>query len=281
MNEKLKRMLPRSAILKIKDLRNSLRLAKSGAFYRRGFSFAQTWNDTTAAAPKGDATPAPVPDNPLWDYFERNVKGPGILKWHHYFSIYHQHFAKFVGKPVRILEIGIYSGGSLGMWKSYFGPGCHVYGVDIEEACKAYASQKVSVFVGDQEDPAFWDRFIKEVPEVDIVVDDGGHTPGQMIVTLEKILPRLSPGGVYICEDVQGTHHKFAEFASGLVSELNRLGRKEKHEVYSTSGFQSFCHSIHFYPFVTVIERTTSNRPNLFSIRRGTEWQPFFEKHDH
>jgi cephalosporin hydroxylase len=280
MNEKVKRLIPRPAILKIKAMRDQLRFLKAGKAYRRGYSFAQTWNNTAAAARNGEATPTPVTGNPLWEYFERNVKGPGIFKWHHYFEIYHRHLAKFIGKPVKILEIGIFSGGSLGMWKSYFGPQCHVYGVDIEEACKAYESKDVSVFIGDQEDPAFWDRFIKEVGDVDIVIDDGGHTDRQQMVTLEKMLPHLRAGGVYICEDIHGIHHKFAEFASGLVSELNRTGAKEKHEVFSTSGFQSFCHSIHCYPFVTVIERTPVSRPAFFSIRRGTEWQPFYEKYN-
>jgi hypothetical protein len=53
--------------------------------------------------------------NPLATYFNNNETGPGIWKWEHYFEIYHRHLEKFRGKPIRILEIGIYSGGSLGM----------------------------------------------------------------------------------------------------------------------------------------------------------------------
>ena len=93
-----------------------------------------------------------------------------------------------------------------------------------------YESENVSVFIGDQEDPAFWDKFIKEGWRCDdIVIDDGGHTHGQMIVTMEKMLPHLRPGGVFICEDIQGLHHKFTEFACGMVSELNRVwGQKTR-----------------------------------------------------
>ncbi len=53
----------------------------------------------------------PVP-NPLRDYFEANREGPGIWRWQHYFDIYHRHFARFVGREVNVLEIGVYSGGS-------------------------------------------------------------------------------------------------------------------------------------------------------------------------
>jgi hypothetical protein len=279
MNEKVKQMLPRNAVLKAKGLRDEMRLLKSGSFYKRGFEYAQTWNKTPGAAPNANTPPPAIQNNPLWDYFCSIEKGHGIWKWHHYFPIYHQHLQKFIGKPVKIVEIGIFSGGSLPMWKSYFGPQCHIYGVDIMEACKAYQSDDVSVFIGDQEDPVFWDKFIKEVGDVDIVIDDGGHTHGQMIVTLEKMLPHLRPGGVFICEDIQGLHHKFTEFVFGLASELNRIGPKSN-EVFSASGFQSYCNSIHLYPFVTVIERTLQSRSNLFSLKHGTEWQPFYKQYD-
>jgi hypothetical protein len=278
MIQALKRLVPRSLIAPIKAARDKMRPFLIGRAYRRGFAFAQEWNGILAAVPNRDEEWKNVPGNPLWDYFTSHEAGHGIWKWHHYFQIYHQHFAKFIGKPVRVLEIGIFSGGSLGMWKSYFGPQCHIYGVDIEEACRAYASENVSVFIGDQEDPAFWDRFISKVPEVDIIIDDGGHTPAQQIMTLEKMLPRLANGGVYVCEDIHGIHNKFAEFASGLVSELNRQGCKAKDSVFPASPFQAHCHSVHFYPFVTVIERCAQVQPRLFCLKKGTEWQPFYEK---
>jgi hypothetical protein len=273
--EKIKGFLPRSLVLKVKDARDSLRLLKSGKSYKRGFSLAQNRGNVFPAA-NNSTKPAPPTGNPLWDYFTRNETGPGIWKWHHYFDIYHKHLAKFVGKPVRILEIGIFSGGSLGMWKSYFGPQCHVYGVDIEEVCKVYNSDNVTVFIGDQEDPEFWDRFSAQVPEIDILIDDGGHAPGQQIVTLEKVFPRMSPGGVFICEDVHGLHHKFSEFAAGLVSEMNRT-QKKSDGVYAASPFQSFCEAVHFYPFVTVLERTKAPRPEFYLTKKGTQWQPFLE----
>src|SRR5437868_5558043 len=57
------------------------------------------------------------PANPLQSYFDAYKEGPGIWKWMHYFDIYQRHFSKFVGREVHVLEVGIYSGGSLAMWK--------------------------------------------------------------------------------------------------------------------------------------------------------------------
>src|SRR5260370_37683430 len=93
--------------------------------------------------------------NPLRAHFLSVTAGHGIWKWHHYFDIYHKHFAKFRNREVRILEIGVFSGGSLEMWRRYFGPQCRVYGVDIVESCKSYESEGIEVLIGDQSDRDF------------------------------------------------------------------------------------------------------------------------------
>ena len=94
------------------------------------YSFSRAYTD---AIPKAEESVSSSV-NPLWEYFKNHKDGHGIWKWEHYFDIYHRHFAQFVGQKVNVLEIGIYSGGSLEMWRSYFGEESHIYGVDIEEA---------------------------------------------------------------------------------------------------------------------------------------------------
>ena len=217
-------------------------------------------------------------DNPLREYFESYREGPGIWKWEHYFDIYHRHLSKFVGTKVDVVEIGIYSGGSLGMWRTYFGNGCHVYGVDIEPACKAYESTDVSVFIGDQADRGLWKEFKNKVGKVDIVIDDGGHTPEQQQVTLQEMLPALRDGGVYICEDIHGAFNRFSRFATGLANELNATHFRSGELLESTrTAFQNAIHSIHFYPYMVVIEKHAGNAPRLAAPKHGTEWQPFFD----
>ncbi len=214
--------------------------------------------------------------NPLWEYFQNHKEGHGIWKWEHYFDIYHRHFARFVGQKVNVLEIGIYSGGSLEMWRSYFGEKSHIYGVDIEEECKTYENEHISVFIGDQADRAFWSTFRKSVEDIDILIDDGGHTLEQQQTTLEEMLPSLRPGGVYLCEDVLGYCNSFSAFAAGLVHELNRTNLIPGSPLQSSaSRFQSAIHSIHFYPYLVVIEKHRVRPTKLSSSKHGTEWQPF------
>jgi hypothetical protein len=76
------------------------------------------------------------------------------------------------------------------MWRSYLGPGCRVYGVDIQD-CRAFESEGVRIFISDQADPDFWRRFREDVRVLDVVIDDGGHMYEQQTVTLEQLLPHL------------------------------------------------------------------------------------------
>ena len=244
----------------------------------RGAVRVSGWPDSAAANPKfttADERCSPDTVNPLKSYFDSITEGKGIWKWTHYFDIYNRHFQKFVGKEVHVVEVGIYSGGSLDMWKAYFGPKCWIYGVDIEGACKAYADERTQVFVGDQSDRGFWREFRKQVPQVDILVDDGGHVPEQQIVTLEEILPHIRPGGIYLCEDVHGELNRFAAYVYGLGQALNAIARNAGSEAVVPSNFQKAISSIHQYPFVTVIERTDRLVVEFVAPKHGTEWQPF------
>jgi len=231
----------------------------------RAMQFAKKWSGVTAG-------PHLVPlekNNPLREYFDAHRTGRGVWKWLHYFEAYHRHFAKFVNREVHILEIGVFGGGSLEMWRNYFGPKCHVYGVDIEPVCKTYEQERTKIFIGDQADPAFWQSFRAQVPTLDIVLDDGGHESEQQIITLEALLPHLRPGGVYLCEDITGVRNPFLSYLNGLVSSLNITRQKEG---YKTTAFQQAIDSVHFYPLVAVIERLDEVRESLDSVRRGSEW---------
>src|SRR5438067_1520135 len=130
---------------------------------------------------------SPSAANPLWSYFASHVEGRGIWKWTHYFDIYERHLAKFVGRDVHVVEIGVCGGGSLEMWRHYFGSGCRVTGIDIDEACRAYEDEHTKILIGDQADRAFWRSFREQVPLVDELLDVGGHSSEQQRLTLAEM----------------------------------------------------------------------------------------------
>lgn len=257
----------------------SLRLLNKLPAMVRGYNYSQHWKSNAAECDppfSSEHETQATSKNPLKTFFDSRERGKGIWKWIHYFDIYHRHFMKFIGREVHVLEIGVYSGGSLEMWRHYFGPKCHVYGVDIKEECKSYENEYTKIFIGDQRDRKFWKTFKERVPAIDIVIDDGGHQIEGQIVTLEEMLPHLRSGGVYLCEDVVGEYSGFSAFVQGIINNLNaaRYSDSDPSIVIPTE-FQAGIHSVHSYPYVTVIENTNSPLRQLIAPKHGTEWQPF------
>ena len=272
MNSNIKKFLKKIS----KKLSSNYALDKckgTNAFLNAGKIFSERYHESRAEQKHGYLGEKP---NPLYDYFINHKQGPGIWKWQHYFDIYHNHLSRFINLEVNLLEIGVYSGGSLEMWRSYLGQKCNLIGVDIEEACRIYENAHTSIWIGDQEDKKFWEKFKNHNEKIDILIDDGGHTPDQQRNTLEEMLQHLQPGGVYICEDIHGINNDFTAFALGLVDELNRMDRLPNTTLQSNvSNFQSYIHSIHFYPYICVIEKNEKPISQLIAPKHGTQWQPF------
>jgi hypothetical protein len=209
-----------------------------------------------------------IHDNPLYDYFASYTEGPGIWKPVQYFGPYHRHLGRYVGRPVTVLEIGVYSGGSLRMWRDYFGSQAHVYGVDIEPECRQHTDERIDVVIGDQSDPAFWAESLAALPELDVVIDDGGHEPQHQIPTFEAVLGHIRRGGTYICEDLGGVDNGFWQYLSGVARNLNVVAPR-------TTGLQQTIGSVHLYPFMAVIEITETPFGEFSTRRQGSQWAQF------
>ena len=113
--------------------------------------------------------------NDLEQYFTDNT-GRLIHKWKHHFDIYDRHFSRFRGTDVHIVEFGVSHGGSLQMWKQYFGPKANIYGIDINPDCMKLEDEQINIFIGDQEDRRFLRSLTERIPKIDIVIDDAGHS---------------------------------------------------------------------------------------------------------
>lgn len=230
--------------------------------------------------------------NDLEQYFYNNP-GRLIHKWRHYFEIYDRHFSRYRGRPVNIVEIGVYKGGSLQMWKHYFGTQAHIYGIDIDPACQAFAEPQVEILIGSQEDPSFLRSVKERIPMIDILIDDGGHTMRQQIVTFEELFPHVAPDGVYLCEDLHTSYWReygggyrspgtFIEYSKDFIDYIHAWhARKPRREKWYKrwfkpapaelveSDFTRSAHSLHFYDSVLVIEKRPIQRPS--DMRTGVE----------
>jgi hypothetical protein len=208
-------------------------------------------------------------DNPLEKYFRSNKKRL-IHKWLHYFEIYHRHFERFRGKPVTVVEFGVSQGGSLQMWRDYFGRRARIYGVDIDPRCAELGGRRTKVFIGDQEDREFLRSIAAQVGPIDVLIEDGGHHMGQQIATFEELYPHVKEDGVFLIEDLHtsyrrgygGGHRRpgtFMEYAKGLTDQLNAWHSRE--EGFEVDEFTRSTKSMHFYNSIVVFEKGAVARP--------------------
>lgn len=208
--------------------------------------------------------------NDLETYFENN-SGRLIHKWLHYFDIYDRHFSRFRNKEVKVLEIGVSQGGSLQMWKHYFGEHAQIIGVDIDPRCKQLEEDRISIFIGNQEDRQFLSQLKDIIGEVDIVIDDGGHFMNQQIITFEELYPIVSLNGVYLVEDLHtsywpyyggGFQRKgtFIEYTKKLIDQLNAW-HSVNTKIFNVNDFTKTTRSMHFYDSVAVFEKGNIHPP--------------------
>ena len=198
--------------------------------------------------------------------------GYGILKWSHYPEIYDKHFTKYRELPINILEIGILNGGSLQIWEKYF-PRAKIFAIDIDEKCKQYESDRTKIFIGDQADKSFLRNVKAQVPQIDIIIDDGGHRAEQQINTFEEMYYHLKTTGVYLIEDIELNYRQdkkpgnFMDLMKSKIDELNIRRTLPLRTSLSNNWkdlevrFTNTTNSITFYDNVVVIEKDNIKTP--------------------
>ena len=222
--------------------------------------------------------------NDLEKHFTKNT-GRLIHKWKHYFEIYDRHFSRFRGTDVHIVEFGISHGGSLQMWKQYFGSNAKIFGIDINPHCKKLEEEQIEIFIGDQEDRRFLKSLTEKIPKIDILIDDGGHTMKQQINTYEELFSYIDKNGVYLCEDLHtsywpkfgGGYKKrgtFIERSKNFIDYINAWHSVQTSRLIVTE-FTKSVHSLHYYDSVLVIEKRPIEKP--FHLKTGTATIPDFQ----
>ena len=207
--------------------------------------------------------------NELEQYFEKNDKRL-INKYQHYFDVYDKHFSKYKGQEITIVEVGVFQGGSLQMWRSYFGPKAKIWGIDIDPRCKLLEEQNTNIIIGSQEDESFLESIYDITGPIDILIDDGGHTQKQQITTFNILFDKIKNDGVYLCEDVHTSYWlsygggsnrmgTFIQFTKKLIDKLNAFHSEENS--LQVDSFTRSAKSIHYYDSIVVIEKGIITKP--------------------
>ena len=210
----------------------------------------------------------------LLDIFTKN-KGQVVYKWHHYIPIYDRHFSNLRMKKIKFLEIGVFKGGSLQIWRKYFGYDAVIYGIDIDPNCAKYNGIAGQVRVGSQNNLKFLETVINEMGGgADVILDDGSHQMADILKTFKFLFPKLNDGGIYVIEDLHtayirhyggGYYSKsnFFKFVSELINDMHHWYHSVdlKHPTISSS-----CSSIHIYDSIVVFEKSVIHKPSHSQI---------------
>lgn len=187
-----------------------------------------------------------------------------------YFSVYDKYLSKFINNEIVFVEIGIFSGGSLFMWRDFFGKKARIIGIDMNPEAKKWEAEGFEIFIGDQSDPMFWIDFFEKIGDVDVIIDDGGHTYEQQIITATSCMARIKDGGVLLVEDVHTSFfsefgypskYTFSEWAKSKVVDIN--ARFTETDLPLTN-FSRQLDSIHFHESIIVFsisDKCSNNSP--------------------
>jgi SAM-dependent methyltransferase len=167
---------------------------------------------------------------------ERNTTQYDIDKGsiHSYLETYHDHFNKYLGNPINILEIGISGGWSLYMWNQYFDKGSNVVGIDIDPYNLIWKNEdnRVKMIFSDINNTNKVNSELGDM-KFDIIIDDGSHVFEDMANTFHFLYDRLNKGGTYVIEDVDGNYpdkvqlimNKLSQYSPEMVDLRNVKGR--------------------------------------------------------
>lgn len=176
------------------------------------------------------------------------------LKVDSYFPVYQSLFERYRDVPNLVfVEVGVMNGGSLIMWREFFGPAARIIGIDYSPTAERMRDKGFEIIIGDQGSPEFWQKFYREVGPVDVLLDDGGHTNKHQIITVESSLDHIKDGGMIVVEDTSTSYLKqwgnpsrysfmnYAKLAADKIQARSSLSQMPPNK------FSAACHGISFY----------------------------------
>lgn len=215
-------------------------------------------------------SPIPLPRRGLRWYFDHN-DGRMIDKWMHYFPIYERYLEGFRGRPITMLEIGISHGGSLQMWRWYFGRAATIVGIDIDPRVADLAEPGLHIHVGDQSDPTFLNELAARYGKFDIIIDDGGHYSDDQVASIETLWPHLKDDGIYVVEDLHanyweryggnvGAPNTFISWSHERIHDMHAF--HSEHDEFVPTEWTRTIGAMHVYDSVIVFEKERRDPPD-------------------
>jgi len=198
--------------------------------------FAEVWSQRNCTCPNRHEKDFPMPQSPFTSSYRRSEE-LDLASYNtdkinnHYLERYDPFFSPLADQPISMLELGIWKGGSLRLWRDYFPEG-NIVGVDMVLRPGVVNEERITVHQGSQSDGPFLQQLAQQhAPEgFDIIIDDAAHVGALAKASFDALFEKhLKPGGWYIIEDWPTGY--FEDWGDGISIHrkptlLNRLGRR-------------------------------------------------------
>jgi hypothetical protein len=114
-------------------------------------------------------------------------------------------------------------GASLRAFRSFL-PHANIYGADVDKRV-LFEEERIKTYFVDQTDPATFESLGRMIPpELDLVIDDGLHSPNANIATLKFGLSKIKLGGWVVVEDISPAAQPFWEVVNALLPDRFKGG---------------------------------------------------------
>ncbi|KAI1694191.1 mycinamicin VI 2''-O-methyltransferase [Ditylenchus destructor] len=199
--------------------------------------------------------------------------------FHNYTKIYYKLFAPYRDRPIKLLEMGIFEGGSAKLWEVYL-PKAELHFIDITDQYVKHRSERSKYHFFNASDTQKLEAMARKYGPFDIIIDDASHLVSEQIASFQTLFPHVKSGGVYVIEDLHtnywvgnGGHGSrddpkagkgtAIEFLNSLVDDVNFYGATtlkchtnnlNSSIVPRMSYYALHIDSIRFYSCLSVIE---------------------------
>jgi cephalosporin hydroxylase len=198
----------------------------------------------------------------LFELFMQHTGHP-IFKWKHYLPAYERHFVRFQSQSVLVIELGVGLGGSLQLWKKFFGPHATIVGIDINRDLKQFEEDQINIRIGSQSDKKFLQGVIEEFGTPDIIIDDGSHIMDDVNASFDFLYPLLAKNGVYCVEDLHtaywedygGGYKRSSTFIERSKLFIDSLNAHHSRGQFEIDNITSSTMSIHVYDSMVFLEK--------------------------
>jgi len=118
-----------------------------------------------------------------------------------YFDLFYEDiFFSLKNRPINLLEIGVFGGGSIKLWKDYLHEDSKICAADINLCNEIENLKNVRHIVCDAYNQSNLHNF--EDNHYDLIIDDGPHTYQSFEFLVENYHSKLKDNGTMIIEDI-------------------------------------------------------------------------------